>query len=654
MTNNDIARKIVDRMTEVIDKEGYLPWTKPWADAASVVKVDDEYITITAPVRFWSRSGKAYTGVNPHILALSGHTGEFITFNQAKAEGGKVRKGAKGWPVVYWSMIRKDTGKVDADGNPVVTTYPMLKYYTVFSIDDVDGLETKHHPETVTVRIPVYKPVAGVDESSYNPAAESIIAGYLSRSKTLELHRDKAGNRAFYSPAYDSVTVPTVNQFREIGEFYSTLFHELGHSTGHSSRLNRFTGQAANAAFGSEEYSKEELVAEITAASILSLLGLESGNTFRNSAAYVKSWSKHIKDDPMMFVSAAGKAEKAINLILGPSALNPDPETPDPDDTPDPGDKPETDGETKIPEGCEAVTVNGTVVAVTHTEDLTGTASKPAPAFPKREDLKPLSFSYRIGSSSGQACFSLELLENAGASTLKVIYPMIDGIENAEERKNAWFTLTALAYYKAAENPEKRPAFRSAADLYREKTGEDFPTPETEDSGKPSATKTVTAACKRIYSNSEKGSALRGILTSGDMKISADANHAVFLRSASLDLPAPELESEFGEHFRKVLEKVENAPRLGELPLPTAKELKTWIKTCPDYSRKNKNTYNLCGMNVNAEYLLNILEALPGCIAYRPENKISAILFISGEDRGILCPKRPEGSSAWTAEELAA
>ena len=613
MTNHDIARKIVDRMTEVIDKEGYLPWTKPWADAASVVKVSDEYITVTAPVRFWSRSGKAYTGVNPHILALSGHTGEFITFNQAKAEGGKVKKGAKGWPVVYWSMIRKDTGKVDADGNPVVTTYPMLKYYTVFSIDDVDGLETKHHPETVTIRIPVYKPVAGVDESSYNPAAESIIAGYLTRSKTLELHRDKAGNRAFYRPSADEVVVPTVNQFREVGEYYSTLFHELGHSTGHSSRLNRFTGQAANAAFGSEEYSKEELVAEITAASILSLLGLESGNSFRNSAAYVKSWSQHIKDDPMMFVSAAGKAEKAIDMILGPGA-NFSPEAdPDPDDNPDPDDKPETDGKPENP------------------------APSPAPAFPKREDLKPLSFSYRIGSSYGQAKFSLDLLDNASASTLKVIYPMIDGIENAEERKNAWFALTALAYYKAAENPEKRPAFRTAADLYREKTGEDFPTPAADESGKPAASKTVTAACKRIYGSLDKTNCLHGILTDGETRIATDGNHAVYLRSAAPDLPAAK---EDGKRFSEYLRNFESLPRAEALPLPTVRELKAWIKT-RRAKDKSRLAYNLDGIMVNPAFLLNILEALPGCIAFRPVSKVAPIVFTSGEDRGILMPLRP-------------
>lgn len=633
MTNKDVAQKIVDRMTEVIDKEGFLPWVKPWKNDRPMIRVVDGSTTVTVPVKFWSRSGKPYTGVNPLVLALSGHTGEFITWNQAKAEGGQVKKGAKGWPVVYWNMIRKDTGKVDADGNAVFTTYPMLKYYTVFSIDDVDGLETKHHPDPVTYTVENvhYEPENPGDGPAVDSAAESIVAGYLARSLTLSLSRENRSDRAFYRPSTDEVVVPCLAQFRENGEFYSTLFHELGHSTGHSSRLNRFTGEAANAAFGSEEYSKEELVAEITAASILSILGLESGNTFRNSAAYVKGWAEHIKDDPLMFVSAAGKAEKAIDLILGTSgtaAPEPDPDTtPDPDGKPETESKPETEPENPAPA---------------------------APVFPKREDIKPLSFSYRIGNSVGTANFTPELLENATASTLKVIYPMIDGIEDDAERKNAWFTLTALAYYKAAENPEKRPAFRAAADLYREKTGEDFPAPETDDSGKPSAPKAVTAAMKRIYGNAAKGSALRGILTSGDMKISADANHAVFLRSASLDLPAPELESDLGETFRKVLDKAENAPRLGELPLPTAKELKAWIKTCPDYSRKNKNTYNLGGMNVNAEYLLNILEALPGCIAYRPENKVSMILFLSGDDRGILCPKRPEGSSAWTEEDLAA
>lgn len=610
MTNTDIARKIVDRMTEIIDREGYLPWAKPWSNEGAKVRVLDGETTVTVPVKFWSRSGKPYTGVNPLILELSGHTGEFITWNQAKTEGGKVKKGAKGWPVVYWNMVRKQTGDTDADGNPIVKTYPMLKYYTVFSLDDVEGLETKHHPDPVTYTLPKwhYEPVAGIDESSYHPAAESVVAGYLSRAKTLSLSRENHSDRAFYRPSTDDVVVPSVTQFKEIGEYYSTLFHELGHSTGHSSRLNRFSGEAANAAFGSEEYSKEELVAEITAASILSVLGLESGNSFRNSAAYVQSWAGHIKDDPMMFVSAAGKAEKAIDFILGTSVI-----TPDPDNTPDPDGKPEPE---------------------------TDPVQEPeTPAFPKREDLKDLAFSYKIGSAVGQASFTLDLLSAANAATMKVIVPMLDGIEDAETRKNAFFTVAALAYYDAAENPEKRPRFREMAELYREKTGETFPAPETDE--KPAAPKTVTAACKRIM----KGNSAeihRGVHSLDGWTFVMDTAHAVYLRGSSLDLPpVPETLRDFSKSILGLLAKTEPEAKGEKLNLPTVKEVKTWMKL-----NKKGTPYDLGGVLVDPRFLVDMLEALPGCEAIRPDHYKKPILFKSGENRGILMQIRPNAAKS--------
>lgn len=320
--NQEIAQRVVDRMLEAIKTEGRLPWTKPWSDRPNSIRVIDGYTEVTIPVKYWSRSGKPYSGINTLLLSMSGHTGEFITFNQAKAEGGTVRKGAKGHTILYWNMLHKETDEVDDHGDKIVKVIPILKYYTVFSLDDVDGLESKHNPEPIVVRFPEwhYEPVEGIDEGSYDPAAEAIVAGYIDRCKTLRLECKGNSDRAYYSPAFDQVVVPNITQFSDVAEYYSTLFHELGHSTGHASRLNRFTGKDANAAFGSESYSREELVAEITAASILTTLGMETGNSFRNSAAYVKSWSEHIKNDPMMFVSAAGKAEKAIDLILGGAA----------------------------------------------------------------------------------------------------------------------------------------------------------------------------------------------------------------------------------------------------------------------------------------------------------------------------------------------
>lgn len=319
MNNNEIAKKVVDRMLETIAAEGVLPWTKPWTKGEPSVQIFDGYTEVKVPVRFWSRSGKPYQGINVLLLSMSGHVGEFITWNQAKAEGGSIRKGAKSHPILFWSMIHKETDKLDENGEKVVKLIPVLKYYNVFSLDDVDGLEPKHQPEPEVIRIPHWhsEPVEGIDAAAYDPAAESIIVDYVTRCGTLSLEREGSSDRAYYSPALDEVVVPNVTQFAAVEEFYSTLFHELGHSTGHVSRLNRFSGKDAAAAFGDESYSREELVAEITAASILSTLGMETGNSFRNSAAYVKHWSEHIENDPMMFVSAAARAEKAVSLILG-------------------------------------------------------------------------------------------------------------------------------------------------------------------------------------------------------------------------------------------------------------------------------------------------------------------------------------------------
>ena len=120
------------------------------------------------------------------------------------------------------------------------------------------------------------------------------------------------GDRAFYRPSSDSVTLPMMEQFKSIAEYYSTAFHELTHSTGHFSRLNRLE----KAVFGSETYSKEELVAEIGAASLMNEMGFETEESFRNSVAYIQNWLKALRNDKKMVISAAGKAEKAAKMIL--------------------------------------------------------------------------------------------------------------------------------------------------------------------------------------------------------------------------------------------------------------------------------------------------------------------------------------------------
>ena len=310
MNNKQVAEKICARILDLIEKNGALPWVKPWNRKNNVIRVVDGYTEITRQPSAWNRAGVQYKGVNTYLPR-----GEFITFAQCQKEGGKVKKGATGWPVVYWNFIEKET--TTEAGETKKEKIPVLKYYTVFRIEDCEGIKQKHFPEPETVRIANvhYEPI--VNDVQENAAAEQVIANYLTRAAGLTIERETGSHQAYYQPGLDYISVPAICQFSASEEFYSTLFHEIAHSTGHESRLNRFTGKAKNAAFGSEEYSKEELVAEMTAASVLNSLGMESANTFRNSAAYIKSWAKHIKENPLTYVSAANKAQAAFDLIIG-------------------------------------------------------------------------------------------------------------------------------------------------------------------------------------------------------------------------------------------------------------------------------------------------------------------------------------------------
>ena len=323
MKNQEVAKKVVDRIVTMIESGKPLPWVKPWNTSRNTVTIVDGVKTITIQPNAWNRQGKQYRGVNRYLPQ-----GEYITFSQAKAEGGSVKKGALGYPVVYWNFYRK-TETDETTGEETEVVIPILKYYTVFRVEDVDGIEQKHHPEPITVEIPItHTEVVSIDgERDLNADAEQIVADYIKRAGNgFHVERDRVTDRAFYSPSGDYVSVPMREQYSNVGEYYSTLFHELGHSTGHASRLNRFAGSAACAAFGSQDYSREELVAESTAASILNALGMEDANTFRNSAAYIKSWSEAIKGDPMMFITAATRSQAAFDLIMGIEDTDSEPE----------------------------------------------------------------------------------------------------------------------------------------------------------------------------------------------------------------------------------------------------------------------------------------------------------------------------------------
>ena len=273
----NVYQIVTDRMIEELEK-GIVPWRRPWTGGK-----DGAYSRST---------GRAYSLINQMMLK---HTGEYLTYKQAQEAGGTVRKGEKSEIVVFFKPYPVTE---EVNGKEVTKTIPLLRYYNVFHISQCDGVEAKYKPEEVKEFDPIEE-------------AESIAREYLDREGIK--FESVLSNRAFYRPSTDSVTLPLKTQFDHQAEYYSTLFHELTHSTGHEKRLNRLTKDAH---FGNEEYSKEELVAEIGAAVILNKLNIETPNSFKNSTAYIQSWLKALRNDQKMIVSAASRAEKAVTLIM--------------------------------------------------------------------------------------------------------------------------------------------------------------------------------------------------------------------------------------------------------------------------------------------------------------------------------------------------
>lgn len=278
---------VTERIIEKLE-QGTIPWRKPWSGVANYAI---------------SHNGNVYSILNQMLLDCEG---EWITFNAAKKAGGSIKKGAKSKVVVFWNMIatdRKDNeGNVmlGEDGKPLKKMIPMLKTYNVFDVNN--------QCENV-------KPIRKIEELNENidpiANADELIASYIERSGVKLT--EKLTNQAYYMPSADSVNVPDKKQYKNVNEFYSTVFHELVHSTGAKNRLNRFQ----SGGFGSEAYSQEELVAEIGTAMILNILGIEVESTFENSAAYIQGWLSKLRNDSKLIVTAATRAEKAVKLIFG-------------------------------------------------------------------------------------------------------------------------------------------------------------------------------------------------------------------------------------------------------------------------------------------------------------------------------------------------
>lgn len=269
---SEVTARIIAQM-----ENGVIPWQKPWVACGKAIS---------------RTTGKPYSLLNQMLL---GRPGEYLTFKQCQDAGGKVKKGEKSQMVVFWKWIETEDEETGEKKK-----VPFLRYYNVFHIDPCEGVNPKHTTET-----------SFPDGAAADEAAQAIIADYLNRESVKLTHQE--GDRAFYRPATDEIVLPLLRQFHSTAEYYSTAFHEITHSTGHEKRLNRLTHAAF---FGTEDYSKEELVAEIGAATLVNHCGIETDRSFRNNAAYIQNWLSVLKADKRFIVSAAGKAEKAVQLIL--------------------------------------------------------------------------------------------------------------------------------------------------------------------------------------------------------------------------------------------------------------------------------------------------------------------------------------------------
>lgn len=292
--SNKVYEIITDRILELLDK-GVAPWQRTWKSYCTEGGDCGAFFNL--------KTKKAYRGMNVFLLSAAGFASPwFASFKQIQAMGGQVNKGAKGTQVIFWMFLDEER-----NGEKTGRKIPLLRYYTVFNIEaQTTGLEDKLPKLTKSTE----------DRAEFTPVqvAQAIIDGMPKRPEISH-----GGNRACYSPAFDRVQLPKPESFDNAESYYSVAFHELAHATGHESRLARrgVMGSEGNwSPFGTTEYAKEELVAEMASAFLCGVTGIEHA-TINNTAAYLNHWREKISEDPKIVIHAASAAQKAADFIQG-------------------------------------------------------------------------------------------------------------------------------------------------------------------------------------------------------------------------------------------------------------------------------------------------------------------------------------------------
>lgn len=265
---------VTERIMEALE-QGIVPWQRPWT-------------TLGGPRNLNSK--RPYRGINAFLLALSNYGSPFwTTYEGAKRAGGNVKKGEKGTIVVWWNIFEVDDAAKPGQKKKIAAP----RYYRVWNVEQCEN-----------VTVPNLKGLP--DNFSVNDEAQAVIDN-MPDAPVIGF----GGDRAFYAPLTDEVQLPKTEAFDTTEAFYATAFHELAHSTGHSSRLGRVKDWSN---FGTDPYAKEELVAEMTAAMLCGTVGLEA--TYDNSAAYIQNWLQKLNQDKRLVFQAASAAQKAADFIL--------------------------------------------------------------------------------------------------------------------------------------------------------------------------------------------------------------------------------------------------------------------------------------------------------------------------------------------------
>lgn len=291
----DIYQEVTDRIVELLE-QGTAPWHKPWGSSALAQNYESKNV---------------YTGINMVLFNLVYADPEpyYLTFNQVKKLGGKVKKGSKARQVVYFNVLHKDAdgksineeqAKAKRNAKEEVKVIPYIKTYNVFNIADIENID-------FDIPAQVLRP-----ENERLEQCEAILQNMPNAPK---FKPTKEQRRAYYVPSLDEIHLPMLERFERSEAYYNTFYHEAIHATGHASRLAR-EGIATKTDYGTDIYAFEEIIAELGASFLCGITKINREVIIENNAAYVASWVRRLKDDKKLIFRAAAKAKQAVEYIL--------------------------------------------------------------------------------------------------------------------------------------------------------------------------------------------------------------------------------------------------------------------------------------------------------------------------------------------------